>query len=334
MIGIVKKEAPKGPFLCLKMRAKCLLCRRCPGANKFPGAKLSIHTRGNAAFSSIRYASVPRFDSHAYTVCVTSINGAGMNVSLKLLTLSTQPIPLRLYTEVACGWPSPAADYEESPLSLDELVDVTASCTFLMPATDNSMHPLISAEDVLIVRRGRDAFAGDVVVASVNDEFLIRRLGRVGAQAGLIADNCSTSPTLLGDGEAIEVFGVVAWNFRQLYRPRRHTEGAYQSLDELARVSAYSTFLVRARGASMAPLILDGDVLVVDRSIEAEQGDIVLAVRQGDFTVKRLGTVMDRPALIPENRAMPPIFIGKDDQVDIWGVAVWNLHQLHRSHGK
>lgn len=285
-------------------------------------------------FCAFENRPFPRSDSHVYTVCVTSINGAGMNVSLKLLTLSTQPIPLRLYTEVACGWPSPAADYEESPLSLDALVDVTTSSTFLMPATDNSMHPLISAEDVLIVRRGRDAFTGDVVVAQINDQYLVRRLGRVGAQPGLIADNCSISPTLIGDGEHVEVFGIVAWNLRQLYRPRRHAEGAYRSLDELARISAYSTFLVRARGASMAPLILDGDVLVIDRSVEAEQGDIVLAVLRGEFTVKRLGTVMGRAALIPENRAMPPIFIGKDEQVDVWGVAVWNLHQLQRGQGK
>lgn len=108
-------------------------------------------------------------------------------------------------------------------------------------------------------------------------------------------------------------------------------EEAPLSLDELVSVGAYSTFLVRARGDSMYPLIRDGDVLVVDKSLDPVHGDVVVAVVAGDFTVKRLGRAGGQHALIPENEAMAPILIGEDEQVEIWGVVTWNLHSLRRS---
>ena len=103
---------------------------------------------------------------------------------------------------------------------------------------------------------------------------------------------------------------------------------AVLSLDELVNIRAYSTFLVRARGHSMYPLIRDGDVLVVEKGADAGVGDVVIAVIAGDFTVKRLGKVDGRDALIPENKQMAPIFLGEDEQVDVWGVCKWNLHRI------
>jgi DNA polymerase V len=113
--------------------------------------------------------------------------------------------------------------------------------------------------------------------------------------------------------------------------PAADYEEAPLSLDDLVSVSAYSTFLVRAKGDSMYPLIRDGDVLVVDRSLNAERGDVVVAMIGGDFTVKRLGRIEGRDALIPENSNMAPIFILKDEGVEIWGVVAWNLHRLKRA---
>lgn len=257
-----------------------------------------------------------------------------MDIAVQRLVLSSPPIPLRLFTEVACGWPSPAADYEETPLSLDELVKVSPSSTHLVPAHGDSMLPLIRDGDVLVVDRSAQAFIGDVVVSIIHDDFTITRLGSVAGRDALLPENESSAALMLGDGEVIEVWGLVVWNLRRLRGNSRHSEDRYCSLDELAKVSAYSTFLVRARGDSMTPLIQDGDVLVVDKSIEAAADDVVVAIYRGEFTVKRLGSVQGRDALIPENSSMPPIFIGGEEQVEIWGVAVWNLHRLHRSRRK
>lgn len=81
-----------------------------------------------------------------------------------------------------------------------------------------------------------------------------------------------------------------------------------------------ATYFVRVSGDSMAEAgINDGDMLVVDRSIRAEHGDIVVAAVDGEFTVKELQT---RPALrlIPRNRHYQPISFQHESELQIFGV--------------
>lgn len=136
------------------------------------------------------------------------------------LALNNHPIPLRFFSEVACGWPSPAADYEESPLSLDELVNVGAYSTFLVRARGNSMYPLIRDGDVLVVDKSVDPLPSDVVVAVVAGEFTVKRLGKAGGRDALIPENRDMAPILLGEDEHVEVWGVVTWNLHCLDRNR------------------------------------------------------------------------------------------------------------------
>ena len=80
-------------------------------------------------------------------------------------------------------------------------------------------------------------------------------------------------------------------------------------------------FMVRVSGDSMQGAgILDGDLLVINRSLAARHGHIVLAVVEGDFTVKRLHQQGGRTALLPDNPAYPPIDIGPGQELHIWGV--------------
>ena len=74
------------------------------------------------------------------------------------------------------------------------------------------------------------------------------------------------------------------------------------SLDELLVQRKESTFFVRAKGNSMVGAgIFDGDLLVVDKSLDAHVGDIVVAVVDGDFTVKYLAQRGDVMYLKPAN---------------------------------
>ncbi|MFL1449433.1 LexA family protein [Pseudomonas tritici] len=139
-----------------------------------------------------------------------------MTATVRRLALSSQPIGMRFYAEVACGWPSPAADYEEAPLSLDELVNITAYSTFLVRARGESMHPLIGDGDVLVVEKGKSAKLGSVVVAILNGDFTVKRLGKVDNRDALIPDNSDMAPIMITDGEPIEVWGVVRWILRSL----------------------------------------------------------------------------------------------------------------------
>lgn len=74
--------------------------------------------------------------------------------------------------------------------------------------------------------------------------------------------------------------------------------------------------------------IYENDVLVVDRSAKESFGDVIVAIFDGDFTVKRLGKVDGQLALLPENPSHKPILVSEGEEVQVWGVVKWNLHRL------
>ncbi|WP_231868100.1 translesion error-prone DNA polymerase V autoproteolytic subunit [Alcanivorax sp. NBRC 102028] len=88
-----------------------------------------------------------------------------------------------------------------------------------------------------------------------------------------------------------------------------------------------STFLLRVEGDSMVDAgIYSGDILIVDRSLEAVAGDVVVASLEGEFTVKEL-QLLPVPMLKPRNAAYAPILIGEEG-LDLFGVVTFSLHTL------
>lgn len=89
-----------------------------------------------------------------------------------------------------------------------------------------------------------------------------------------------------------------------------------------------ATFVVRVAGESMVGAgIADGDELIVDRSLDPTDGDVVIAIVEGELTVKRLRLTAARPELHPENPAFPVL---RPAELTIWGVVTTCLHHLHR----
>jgi DNA polymerase V len=91
-----------------------------------------------------------------------------------------------------------------------------------------------------------------------------------------------------------------------------------------------ATFFLRVEGDSMRELgILDGDLLVVDRSIAAAPGSVVIAVVDGDFTVKQLGRRAGGGWLLrAANPAYPDIEIAEGKELTVWGVVRWAIHKV------
>jgi DNA polymerase V len=89
-----------------------------------------------------------------------------------------------------------------------------------------------------------------------------------------------------------------------------------------------ATFFVRAQGDSMLGAgIHSGDILVVDKSLQAVSGKIVIAVVDGDFTVKRLHKYGGKITLKAENDAFDDIKISSDSELIIWGVVTSVIHR-------
>jgi len=102
-------------------------------------------------------------------------------------------------------------------------------------------------------------------------------------------------------------------------------------LNELCIKKPAATYFVRAQGDSMIDAgIFPGDVLVVDRSITAQHGDIVIAEFNGELTVKKLEmTPVIR--LVPMNNQHAPIDIPEESELEIFGVVTTSIHSLHKS---
>ena len=93
-----------------------------------------------------------------------------------------------------------------------------------------------------------------------------------------------------------------------------------------------ATFCAWAEGDSMIDLgILDGDLMVIDRSLTPRHDDVVVADLNGAFTVKRLIHKAGQSFLMPANPDYPPIPINPEDEVRIWGVVVRVIHDLRAS---
>lgn len=100
-------------------------------------------------------------------------------------------------------------------------------------------------------------------------------------------------------------------------------------LTELLIQHPSATFFLRVSGSSMEGAgIYHGDLLIVDRSLEAEDGKIVIAVLDGEMTVKRLHRDKQKLWLLPENPLYPNLEISEDMQFEIWGVVVHVIHSL------
>lgn len=107
-----------------------------------------------------------------------------------------------------------------------------------------------------------------------------------------------------------------------------HVEQRLNPSDYLVQNDS-ATFFVRVKGDSMMDAgIFEDDVLVVDRSRVAQVGDIVLAVLDGEFTVKTLGKSKSGPRLIPANAAYPVIEIKEGQSFEVWGVVTGSMRKF------
>ena len=90
-----------------------------------------------------------------------------------------------------------------------------------------------------------------------------------------------------------------------------------------------ATFYARVKGNSMQDAgIQNGDVLVVDRSLTADNGDIVVAYLNGEFTVKRLRFAEETCFLLPANQDYPQTRINEGDDFRVWGVVTFVIKNV------
>lgn len=90
-----------------------------------------------------------------------------------------------------------------------------------------------------------------------------------------------------------------------------------------------ATFFVKVTGSSMIDAgIHDGDILIVDRSLKPANRKVVIAVVNGELTVRRIRVTRGKVILISENKDYQPLQVEEDMDFEVWGVVTTVIHPL------
>lgn len=126
---------------------------------------------------------------------------------------TSQPLPLPLaHTPVSAGFPSPADDYEERKLDLNELLIQRPSSTFFIRVSGQSMTGAgIHDGDLLIVDRSVAVADQKIVIGVVNGEFTVKRIRKKGKQLFLEPENAAFQPLEITADMEFSIWGVVTY---------------------------------------------------------------------------------------------------------------------------
>ena len=102
------------------------------------------------------------------------------------------------------------------------------------------------------------------------------------------------------------------------------------SLDKHLIQNPAATFMAYTNGNSIVRAgIYHGDILIIDRSLDARDGDIIIAVLHGEFTVKQLSIINSILFLSPQNSQYSSLEISAEMDFEVWGVVTYSIRK-HR----
>lgn len=137
-------------------------------------------------------------------------------VFVPLLDAPHRPLPLD-QIKVSAGFPSPAADYQEKQLDINEYLIRNPVSTFFFPVQGNSMEGAeIFDGDILVVDRSINPRHGHIVVAFVNGERLVKRLHNRQGRVALLAESPDYTPLVITEEMEFVIWGVVAGKFKRM----------------------------------------------------------------------------------------------------------------------
>jgi DNA polymerase V len=111
--------------------------------------------------------------------------------------------------------------------------------------------------------------------------------------------------------------------------PAADFEGSQISLDKVLVKNFEATFYAKADGTSMIGAgIDDGDIMVIDRSIEPTDGKIAVCCIDGEFTVKRIKVQKDALYLMPENETYRAIKVTDENKLMVWGIVTYVIKRV------
>lgn len=149
---------------------------------------------------------------------MTNINPAPAGSGTPDLALCVAATAARipfLLVPAPAGFPSPAEDFTEAPIDFNELLIEDAAATFVARIRGDSMEGAgLFDGDLIVLNRARKPVNGDIVLAVLDDEFVLKRLVRAGDRAILRAENPDYADIVVTAERRFEVWGVVVRSIR------------------------------------------------------------------------------------------------------------------------
>lgn len=222
------------------------------------------------------------------------------------------------------GFESPAAEYSEKTLNLNDLIH-NPGAVFVWKAIDNSMQSVgIYKYDYLICDSSAEPEHNDVVVVQFEDTITCRLLDLY--RRLLVSPFNDAKPIKISEEHGIEVKGVVTFSIRCHRYNVQHGNEMFD-LNELI-VHPSSSYIGSASGSSMEGVgIYNSDLLLVDRRLEVKDKDIVVVNLNNEFACKQLD--IPNRMLLSANPEVSPIKINYLDTFSLEGVVTCSLRR-HR----
>ena len=122
-------------------------------------------------------------------------------------------LKLPLYSsKVSAGFPSPADDFIDKTLDLNDLVIKHPQATFFVRVSGNSMiNAGIKDGDILVIDKSLEPIEGKIVIANVDGEFVLKRIRKKGGKLYLYPENSDFNPIEIKEGMECEIWGVVTY---------------------------------------------------------------------------------------------------------------------------
>ena len=125
----------------------------------------------------------------------------------------TASIPFAAET-ISAGFPSPADDYLEERLDLNDLIIEDEAATFMARVRSDSMEPTLYAGDIAVINRAKKATSGCIVLGLLDGDFTLKRYFHRGRDILLKADNPKYPAIVVTADRGFEVWGVVRRSIR------------------------------------------------------------------------------------------------------------------------
>ena len=142
------------------------------------------------------------------------MNSSDASIDQNENTQGTSKLSVLFSALVSCGFPSPADDYIETPLDLNEKLIHKPAATYFVKAKGLSMHPTIEPNDLLVVDRSKEAVNNSIIVATIDGDFTVKRFIKRSGKAFLVPDNPVFKEVEITGRADVSVWGVVIHTIR------------------------------------------------------------------------------------------------------------------------